>query len=65
MTRKDFRRAVSVTHLKVWIGRKVLNGHPYSLPSTSKIDVDDVCYDRIDHNIGKKNVQRCCQFDGC
>ena len=60
MTLKDFRRVVSVTYLKLWIGRKVLKGHPYSFPSTSKIDVDDVRYDRIDHNIGRQNIQRRC-----
>lgn len=66
MTMKDFRRAVAIKYLKLGIGKIVLKSRPYSFPSTSRSTViDDIRYDKIDHNIGRRNAQRRCQFAGC
>ena len=63
MTIKGFWKAVSVKCLKLGLERKVSVSRLYSFPSTSKIDVSgDVHYD---HSIGRQNIQRRCQFEGC
>ena len=50
---------------KLGLEKKVLKGSPFIFPSSSKIDVsDDVSYDRLDHNIGRRNVQRHRRFEG-